>query len=341
MGQLDTSARDQDSILPTSSVRSYTNDYCYSVATKDLPRWAELFPVRESSYTQLKSDRFDIQGTVIKAGPVILFQNIVRSASLSHQVPNPSCLAFILPFRWTGEWVFNGRTASPTSLFLSAGPDGYFAHGEARSSIAIGVDRDIFIDTLAALQGVDCEDVAIVGGTFDLAAAEIGALRRLLLGKVNEVRKDSRTVLTADGSFALSDTILLALAKAYLSANPGPGRSRNGGLQSQVIVKKARDLAQAAGNRRISIAELCRATGVGATTLNAAFHEICGGPPLKILKLHRLMEVHNTLLHETPQRAAVKRAAISRGFAEGGRFAAEYQYLFGELPSETLKRSLA
>lgn len=324
-----------------ASDRTHANNCCYPVGTADLARWGHLFPLRESSYTQLKPGRFDIQGTLIKAGPVIAFQNVVRSASLSHQVPDPSYLAFILPLRWQGNYVIDGRAVSPTSLFLSAGPNGYVACGEARETVVLGVKRDLFIDTVAALQGVDREDVVPVGGALDLDAAEVGKLRRLLLRQIDWARNDCGEFLTEDASFSISDTMVVALAEAYLSVDPLPGRNRNGDLPAQAILNKAMDLMYASPDRRITIAELCRVAGVGATALNAAFHEICGEPPLKVVRLQRLMKVRNTLLHETPQRSAVKRVALSHGFTEAGRFAAEYQRLFGELPSDTLHRQVS
>ena len=331
--------REQEAKPTAAADRVHANDFCREFRMADLSNWAKsLLPLRESSYTQLRPGHFEIHGTAVKSGPVILFQSTVSVASLSHQVPDPSWLAFVLPLRWQGEYVVDGRTASPQTLFLSTGPNGYAGRGGAREFITIGVERDLFADTLAALQGVDREDVAVVGGALDLDAVEVTRLRQLLLRKIGQVRKNNRLVLAAGESLALSDDVVLALARAYRSANPVPGSSRNGDLPSQTIFKNAQDMMRATQGQRVSLADLCRATGVGATSLNAAFQEVCGEPPLRFLRLYRLMQVRATLLHETPQRSAVKRAALSCGFTEAGRFAGEYKRLFGELPSETLER---
>jgi AraC-like DNA-binding protein len=47
--------------------------------------------------------------------------------------------------------------------------------------------------------------------------------------------------------------------------------------------------------------------------------------------------VHTALLMGGP--ATIKEIAIEHGFVELGRFAGEYRRLFGELPSQTLRRA--
>ncbi len=89
---------------------------------------------------------------------------------------------------------------------------------------------------------------------------------------------------------------------------------------------------------RVSLVDLCRAAGVGKTSLYRAFHSLCGEPPLSYFRRRRLMKARTLLLRSGDERAAVKRCALEAGFRELGRFASEYRQLFGELPSEALRR---
>jgi AraC-like DNA-binding protein len=55
----------------------------------------------------------------------------------------------------------------------------------------------------------------------------------------------------------------------------------------------------------------------------------------------RLNEARQLLLREDAERRNVTDIALSLGFSELGRFAVRYREMFGETPSQTLKRSPA
>ena len=95
----------------------------------------------------------------------------------------------------------------------------------------------------------------------------------------------------------------------------------------------------AAEGMRVSLADLCAAASVSKSTLYLAFQRVCGQPPLEYFYRRRLTRARLSLLESSPQRGAVKRAALDTGFTELGRFAVEYRRLFGESPSATLSSS--
>jgi AraC family transcriptional regulator, ethanolamine operon transcriptional activator len=86
----------------------------------------------------------------------------------------------------------------------------------------------------------------------------------------------------------------------------------------------------------LSLQTFCQLTGVGARTLNTAFQEVTGDSPMQFIKRRRLNAARHAL--STGEAQSVKSAALDHGFWHLGRFAHEYQKLFGERPSETLSR---
>jgi transcriptional regulator GlxA family with amidase domain len=66
---------------------------------------------------------------------------------------------------------------------------------------------------------------------------------------------------------------------------------------------------------------------------------VLGIPPITFLRRKRLGDVHAALSEGRPD-VMIKAVAIEHGFLELGRFAGEYQKLFGEKPSQTLKRHI-
>jgi len=93
-----------------------------------------------------------------------------------------------------------------------------------------------------------------------------------------------------------------------------------------------------AGNRPVHITQLTEKFKVHRRALHRAFIDVLGIPPITFLRHKRLGNVHAVLLRGGPD-AMIKAVAIEHGFLQLGRFAGEYRQLFGEKPSETLRRA--
>jgi AraC-like DNA-binding protein len=86
-------------------------------------------------------------------------------------------------------------------------------------------------------------------------------------------------------------------------------------------------------------AELCEAVGVSERTLRLYCHESLGMGPSRYLRLRRLMTVRAAMHNADPVMVNVSDIARRHGFAQLGRFAAQYRAAFGETPSTTLRRA--
>jgi AraC family ethanolamine operon transcriptional activator len=85
--------------------------------------------------------------------------------------------------------------------------------------------------------------------------------------------------------------------------------------------------------------ELAERVGVSVRTLQSATKAICGMSPHRYSRVLRLWSVRKQLRAGSGRRS-VKACAIAHGFWHLSEFAASYRAAFGELPSETLHRSL-
>jgi AraC-like DNA-binding protein len=88
----------------------------------------------------------------------------------------------------------------------------------------------------------------------------------------------------------------------------------------------------------IHMAQLCDVTGVSERSLRNACHAVHGTSPKRYLTRRRMEAVRHALVEARPGEATVTRIATDHGFFELGRFAAAYSSLFGERPSDTLRR---
>lgn len=87
-----------------------------------------------------------------------------------------------------------------------------------------------------------------------------------------------------------------------------------------------------------TLCELCRVAGVSQRTLEYGFCDLLGVTPVRYLKVLRLNRVRQRLIKRTPECETVTSVALRFGFVDLGRFAGEYRRLFGERPSDTLRR---
>jgi AraC-like DNA-binding protein len=104
------------------------------------------------------------------------------------------------------------------------------------------------------------------------------------------------------------------------------------------IVARLEEYLEANPDTPLYLAEICAAIGVAERTLRAACEEHLGMGPVRYLNLRRMHLVKRALVRANPSSATVTQLATDHGFWELGRFAVTYRALFGESPSETLRR---
>ena len=87
----------------------------------------------------------------------------------------------------------------------------------------------------------------------------------------------------------------------------------------------------------LSTADLAARAGIGVRALQAGFHEVVGMSPTAYVRGVRLDRVHLEL--STGGARSVTDVAARWGFFHPGRFAKHYRERFGQLPSQTARRT--
>lgn len=105
-------------------------------------------------------------------------------------------------------------------------------------------------------------------------------------------------------------------------------------------VSRAEDYLNARADLRVRIDELCAATACSIAKLDRAFLQVYGMGPQRCLLLRRLSRARRELLGGgRPPGQGVTAVAAHWGFAHLGRFSMAYKAVFGESPSQTLRRA--
>ncbi len=111
-----------------------------------------------------------------------------------------------------------------------------------------------------------------------------------------------------------------------------------GGRRHDAIVARFEGFLEANPDQPLYLTEICAAIGVSERTLRLACEDHLGMGPIRYLSLRRMHLVRRALLRADPSTATVTRLATDHGFWELGRFAVAYRTMFGESPSESLRR---
>lgn len=134
----------------------------------------------------------------------------------------------------------------------------------------------------------------------------------------------------------LEDSILTLLLRAH-SHNYTRLANRQQEAGSYQL-DAAEQFMRANAHLPLSLGDVCQAAGVNARTLQHSFRRKRGCTPMEFLRNVRMDQVRNGLL-QPGESTSVSGEASRWGFLHFGRFSGEYREVYGELPSETLRRS--
>jgi AraC-like DNA-binding protein len=155
-----------------------------------------------------------------------------------------------------------------------------------------------------------------------------------MVGRLAKITPDILSV--AEVARALEHELILVMIRCVTEGEPS--RMTTGGRRHDTIIVRFEEFLEAHPDQPLYLTEICAAIGVAERTLRAACEEQLGMGPIRFLSLRRLHLVHRALRQADSSTTTVTRVATDHGFWELGRFSVAYRILFGESPSETLRR---
>ena len=136
---------------------------------------------------------------------------------------------------------------------------------------------------------------------------------------------------------SLTDETLSAL---FSLVENREGLSADGrlGRQRYRVVELVDAYVRASSDRLVTVSELCTTLNISRRALQASFQDVLGISPHAYIRAVSLNSVRRHLRStESPYRS-VQDAAAAFGFWHMSQFALDYREMFGERPSETLRR---
>jgi AraC family ethanolamine operon transcriptional activator len=106
-----------------------------------------------------------------------------------------------------------------------------------------------------------------------------------------------------------------------------------------IALKRVEDYLGAFPNLPHTVRDICRVASVSERTMEYAFRERFGIAPKSYLLALRLNGVRRELKNSATTFSTITDLATKWGFWHMSQFAADYKRLFGELPSETIRKN--
>ncbi len=297
---------------------------------RDAEEQAQALHGWNQNYLQLSAGQFQgalcqVQGT----GARIFIEQVQQSVRQTGLLGS-GVLALGIPLFTDGTGMFCGAPCAHDVLHVFSGTSG-FEFRPPRQHTMLGIELELRVAGTRGpfMDGSPERMLPQKAGTFHLPGHVLAGLRTYLLALMRSARENPQL---------LSDTAVVATVADFLfdTMTPGTGTDRHSaGLATHwAMVRQACARVDATLGEPPTVAQLSVEVGVSRRTLQSAFQHLLGVSPLAYLKAARLHQARRAL----KQVGSVTEAATSAGFWHFGHFAHDYQTLFGEKPSDTLRR---
>jgi len=186
---------------------------------------------------------------------------------------------------------------------------------------------------------------ALTGANFHIPIAARRWKPRPAMGKylgqlhsaaIRTIERRAIALIGAETAHGLEQQLIEALVECFSKGSEiEPPITTN---EQQDVACRFEALLQVQPTRHFRMAEICAALDVSTGVLQLACEEQLGMGPTEYVSRRRMQLVHRALLNGNPGPANISAIARRHGFRSLGRFAADYRAIYGELPSETLRR---
>jgi AraC-like DNA-binding protein len=297
--------------------------------------------VREwkQTYSQLTSGALQSSLQQLSGGRFQVFRELINQRVVQNGEAPRGRICFALPLAVPGAARMQGREADERSLFVLQGGDEFMFHMPmGMDLLAIAFDRAVFDAALAAAPQPDELNTLLRQPVVRLPAARLADSRNRLLALFNQVLRAGAAEAgqaAADEGERWLEGVLVSEMIGLLADPQCDTRQRHGSSSGSYIVEKCHRLTLDDRLHPPSVIDLCQRLRVSRRTVQNGFRSVTETTPVNYIRCIRLNGVRRDLMGTRHGELSIGDAAAGWGFFHLSHFAADYQALFGELPSQT------
>jgi len=289
----------------------------------------------QQTYSQITAGSLQSSLTQLSSARCHLFREQINQRVVQHGEAPKGKVCFAVPIAAPGTLRMQGCEADDNSIFFLRGGEEFMFH------MPIGMDM-LSITFDDSLLDEALEGTAYAGDVRALLKQPVVSVpqRRLAECRGRLLAMFSEALLNAD----LGDTpdreqeLEQAMLGELLSALSDPDcdrRQRHASSTHSFIVERCHRLTVEGTFNAPSVFELCERLQISRRTAQNSFRRVAETTPVHYLRSVRLNGVRRELMSTLASEQSIGDTASTWGFFHLSHFAADYQELFGELPSQT------
>jgi AraC-like DNA-binding protein len=232
--------------------------------------------------------------------------------------------------------LWGGLEMEPTSIVRFSEGENAFQHSSGSACFGtMSLPVEEIASVAAAVAGCD---LTPPHDALNLtpAPSAMATLQRLHAAAGQLAEDAPEIIANADAARGLEQALIEAMVACLGHREDRQNSAAQG--QHAIVMRRFRQIVEENPEQALYIPEICKAIRVSGRTLRTCCQEHLGMGPKRYLLLRRMHLVRRALREAATKAASVTDIVTHYGFWHLGRFAIEYQALFGESPSATLRR---
>lgn len=292
--------------------------------------------VREWSQTYSQLSRGSLESSLIQLnGPRFqMFRELINQRVVQHGEAPRTRICFAVPLAVPGAAWLQGREADAGCVFVLQGGQEFMFHMPmGMDMLAITFDRALFDQAIASAPQPDELASLLKQPVLRIPAGRLGDSRSRLLD-LFQLALCVAVDLPTETEHRLEEALLREMVDLFVDPETDKSQ-RHGSSSGSYIVEKSHRLTLEDKLNPPSVNDLCQRLRVSRRSVQNGFRRVTETTPINYIRSVRLNGVRRELMSTRGTELSIGDAAARWGFFHLSHFAADYEQLFGELPSQT------
>ncbi|MGP1375438.1 MAG: helix-turn-helix domain-containing protein [Almyronema sp.] len=319
------------------STQSQFNHSVMSLWSYDIDQLSESLRLWDIHYEQLQPGAVCGCLKQIQIGNVQLFRSRINRSVRSLGSSPKDTVAFGIPLQVPGRTIWHGYECEYNQILVNTNREVDFTTPDNYELFVITIYRPTLLEVAYQLNRRDL--VKELGQKSLLTALphQLDQLRSYLHEIFQQIHEQPTCVHASQTEAHITQTIIQLLLNSIQSSED---TILNGlrPLRRTSLAKQVEEYMLSHMHQPLTLSQICEAMGVSERSLHYAFQDLFDMSPMAYLKARRLNQVRRHLKMADPRSEKVVDIARQWGFHHMGHFSVDYKAMFGESPSETLKR---
>lgn len=289
----------------------------------------------EQTYSQISPGLARSSLCQIEGGRFQFFRERINQRLVQHGQAPRDRVCFALPLSLPGTARLQGREADDRSIFILRGGEEFVFHmPQGLDMLSITFDRETFERTLDESPWSGEYRQWLRQPVVHVPEGRLAQCRERLLFLLDRSIDEAHAAAPGQAEEELERDLMEELT--CLLADPGFDRNqRLASSPGSYIVDRCHQMTLSTRQTPPTVIDLCDRLRISRRTVQNSFRAVTLTTPVNYIRCIRLNGVRRELIGTRADALTIGDAASRWGFFHLSHFAADYQALFGELPSRT------